>query len=215
LAEDVHLFGPNGDPATKLAHHILITIFIPGALIGFALVLWSRLHLMTSNTMLLRGILTLIILVGTGTSLAKIIGFWRASTTIGYRILRAGMYLTIGMNSVEISIMVIYIASFWRFLQPTPWKDPATVRIGLMLVAAICYVLVFAASCVTTQMVGLYDAHAIVSLGFAFKLWIEFLILMRIVDFSSKTRKEAEALSPPLSFITDETQVEKGLRRHH
>lgn len=210
IAEDVHLFGPNNDPATKLAYQVLMTLFISGAIPGFALVLWSRLHLITSNKMLLRGLLALIIVVGATTSMVKVIGFWRSTTTLGYRLSRAGMYLTIVMNSVEILIMSTYVAAFWKFSQPSPWDDPATARVLRMLFAAICYVFIFAASCVTTQLVNMFHAHAIVSLGFAFKLWIEFWILLQVIDFSGKAQREAEELPSPLSLTVDEYEVEKA-----
>jgi hypothetical protein len=110
-------------------------------------------------------------------------------TSYGSQLFKAGGYLTTIMDAIEIVIMAFYMRSFWRSALPEPWKDADVVKLGVMLMAGIVYVVLLGAACLTTQLRGLPHAHAVVSLGFALKLWIEFAILLRIIEFSGRVQR--------------------------
>lgn len=209
IADDLHLFSRASDSATHYAHLVLLTISQPGTSTSYALILWSRLHLLCDSRRVLRFFLAAIILTSLPVSTCKIAGYSLATTSsgnvkLGQQLLDAGSYLMLGIVATEVSIMLTYI--YQVFQSEHPGKDAATRRLLAILLAAMGYSLLFSASCIGTMLAGLPTAHSIVSVGFAFKTWAEYGVLLQVVKFSGRVQREANQL-PSMRMSTCDVEA--------
>jgi hypothetical protein len=209
VAEDLHLFSPSSDVAAHYAQLVLTAVAIPGTASSFALILWSRLHLVYHNKKLLRGLLVAIILTGVPVWACEITGYTLLSTQggnveLGRQLLHISSYIIPTVVIIDIAIMMMYMHRLYQISELQSWKDPAIIRLLGPLIAAMAYILIFSAACIGTILAELPIAHAVISVGFALTAWVEYGVLLHVIRFSSRVQRGANHFNEPVLMIYDD-----------
>jgi hypothetical protein len=160
---------------------------------GFALVLYSRLHLITQRTMLLRGLLIMIIInafVGHVPTFVEMIALCIGKRPLGLLIFRVASYIEIVFAVQECLLASLYIYFFWAYINDVPERVKAKIKTETRITFALL-VLAYLWVTFTDIMVNvllfkrIYLARLLCfTLVYAIKLELEFLVLNRLVYIS-------------------------------
>jgi hypothetical protein len=146
-------------------------------------------------------VLVVTLLVGAAISIPQVLGFAMQGSNRGWKLTRIGNYVGICLPTLEVVLEASYIYLFWRFIQPSPWKNVKARNMLVLFIGISTFVL----SVDTLMFVMLYTEHFLPStiisvLGFAIKMKLEFHILNRLVDFS-KQRADQQHERLHISFV--------------
>ena len=186
-------------PAENPTFIITDTIGLIPLMTGFALVLYSRLNLLTQSAALLKGLLIMIVIVaiiGHTPTVVEMIATCIGKNPLGFHIFLAASYIELIFAVQDCFLASLYIYFFWRYINDIPEQAKARIKTEICVTFAL---LVLAYACVTFSDILLnillfkkiYLARLLCfTLVYAIKLEFEFFVLNRLV-YISKVKSDA------------------------
>lgn len=177
-------------------------------LTGFALVLYSRLHLVVRNRRLLNMAIILVVLVAILLDPPTIAeGVLPNDQTVGLQVIR---YFEILYAVEETALASIYIYGFWSFTKGAR-SESRTRKTFRLLIAAEAFIVAMHIIVMTVALLGLALAKLIIlHFSYALKLKVEFILLNSLVEWS----KNMNTRDPPSDSVQPlSADVEKGVAR--
>jgi hypothetical protein len=178
---------------------VFVTIIIFGwvfMVTGFSLVLYSRIHLLSSNPRIPHLLLLIIIANGFIVHTPGVVTAYLGNFAHAVRVRYVISKLEIVFYVQEISLSSLYIFLFARYLRGTSTMLKSEPAVQKTLVGLIVAQVVISAADVAMIVLLYQDLYLarklLISLNYAVKVTVEFSVLNRLVRFSSKQRGDEQ-----------------------
>jgi hypothetical protein len=195
------------------AYITIDTVGLIAVLVGFSMVLYSRLHLITQNHRFLRGIFVMISIVsvlGLTPAATEMIVLCIGELSLGLRVSDIASYVQITFAVQECALSSIYIYFFWGYTNDVPERVKPKIQKEVkvtfcLLVMAYGWILMSNVLIYVLEFKKIFLARDLCfNPVYAIKIEIEFFVLNRLVRISQLKR---DALSnPSLTISTAGTQ---------
>jgi hypothetical protein len=155
---------------------------------GFSLVLYSRLHIITSKVRALRFLLAAILVISLLVCVPTFLSGYFPNIIIGEKIYKVASRLEVLFAAREIILASLYTILFIRFVRGGGSEDPRYVRKMLWL---LCFAQFITFSCDVILLILVYTdlvlaKNMIQTFSYAIKLEVEFMVLNRLLVFGQR-----------------------------
>jgi hypothetical protein len=215
IAFDVRIFTLVSN-RTEHALQIVIAIGWVMMTLGFGLVLYSRLHLITDHPNRLRLTLWFIVISYLSIHVLTLVAAYNLIGANAYRVMsRLGILFYIE----ETILSSLYIYLFFRFMRQTT-SDARMTSMFYLLIMAQVFLIICDAALITLGYVGMDLAKLIViPFTYTLKLKVEFVVLNRLVRFARKgielqdvsVSTVADSTDPILRAVTSRGETQQGV----
>jgi hypothetical protein len=200
------------------AYITIDTIGLIAVLTGFAMVLYSRLHLITQNHRFLRGILIMIAIVsflGLTPAVTEMIVLCIGNLSLGLRLSDIASYVQIVIAVQECVLSSLYIYFFWGYTNDVPERIKSKIHKEVkstfcLLVMAYGWILMSNVLIYVLEFKKIFLARDLCfNPVYAIKIEIEFFVLNHLVRISQLKR---DAMSnPSLTISAPGTQLQQSV----